>query len=167
MKIHPIIFILLIIPQFIFSQFKRNRFVVNHYLDCAKTDTLYYPDKKINGIGKVILFEDSTKTGYKIGIWTEFFPTGQIKSIGTYGIDYYTVCCYAYPCAIPINYKTGEWKYYYENGIMKANGTYRIKRKRIGYNHDKVYRSFFTKSWKFYNNNGERIKSNKEIKSGL
>ncbi len=133
-------------------------------------DTLYYPNSKIKEFGNVVLMKDSIKSNLKIGLWTEYYPTGNIKSIGNYQIDSYTECCWGGPCKQFKNYKLGEWKYFYENNQLRANGTYIIKRGHIKTNcsgGDKIFKGYLDKSWTYYNNKGEKMKLSKDFKREL
>lgn len=139
------------------------------YIGQTAVDTIYYHDKTIQAIGKVALEKDSIKSTVKVGLWTEYYSNGQIKSQGNYNIDSYAQCCSSGPCKQYRNYKTGLWKYYYAKGQIKASGTYKVKKEKIqtSCGGDKVFTSRLDNSWLYYNDKGDKIKRTAKIKLEL
>lgn len=149
-----------------------NRFLIDSsgYHGQTAVDTIYYHDKTIQAIGNVALENDSSKSKLKVGLWTEYYSNGQIKSQGIYQIDSYIQCCYAGPCRQYQNYKTGLWKYYYDNGQIKASGTYKVKKEKIRTSckgGDKVLTSRIDNSWTYYNDKGDKIRLKNNLKTEL
>jgi antitoxin component YwqK of YwqJK toxin-antitoxin module len=133
-------------------------------------DTSYYKDKKIKAIGKVAVMDDSINSEFKIGLWTEYYQNGQIKSQGSFQIGAYTNCCSNGWCESYINYEVGQWKYYYDNGQLKASGIYKVKKEHINTSCEggaQIYKSHISKSWRFYRQDGVEIKLYDMIKAGL
>lgn len=149
-----------------------DRFLIDSgaYRGQTALDTLYYPDKKIKAIGNVALEKDSSKSDFKVGLWTEYFSNGQVKSKGLYQIDSYIQCCAASHCRQYLNYKLGLWEYYYETGQIKASGTYNVKTERIHTSCKggaKVLTSHVDSSWTFWNDMGIEVKLSDELRTEL
>ena len=109
---------------------------------------------------------DLNKSNIKIGLWTEYYTDGQIKSQGNYKINSYLKCCVSCPCRHFYNYKIGVWKYFYQNGQVKMTGNYRTKKEHIRkgcIKGEKIFNSHIKKSWVYYNDKGEKIKLTNEI----
>lgn len=149
-----------------------NRFQLDSagYHGATALDTMYYPDNKIKAIGHVALESDSSKSKLKVGSWTEYFPSGTIKSEGSYQIDSYIQCCSDGACRMFINYKTGSWQYYHENGQLKCSGIYVVAKEHIKTSCKggaRVYRARINKSWKCHNEQGQEIVMNAAMKKEL
>lgn len=132
-------------------------------------DTIYYSDKKIKAIGFYVADDKGKKTPYRIGLWTEYFNNGEIRSIGNYIFNKVYGCCSAMPCFDINCYKTGEWIYYYDNGQVKATGTYKVERIAVnrGVANQFLYTSLITDSWNFYDADGQTTKDKQAIISTL
>jgi hypothetical protein len=140
------------------------------YQGKSKADTLYFKDKKIKGIGHVAQERDSTKSDLKIGLWTEYYSNGQVRAKGNYQIDSYINCCITDTCKMYSNYKLGQWEYFYPNGQIKAIGTYTVRKTQIKTScsgGDKILRSYVDLSWRYYDDKGQKIKINKELRGEI
>jgi antitoxin component YwqK of YwqJK toxin-antitoxin module len=130
------------------------------------SDTLLYPDKSIKEIGTFAVKWDSIKSDLRVGLWSEYYANGQLKSRGNYQADWYISCCFAGRCMQYLHYKTGSWSYYYENGQLKASGTYLVKKGKIETTcrgGDVVYRAHVTKSWSYFDESGKKLKMSKKF----
>lgn len=133
----------------------------NYELVKINTKVIYYPNGKIKSIGNT---DDFTKE-YRIGHWNEFYENGQLKESGYYNLETYQECCISGICDAYYSYKIGEWLYYHENGKLKAKGTYRIgkklKKTNCG-NNVEINFGYVTKSWLFFDKEGNQITSNSD-----
>lgn len=76
------------------------------------TITASYVFNKGNMVGEGIIDEE----GIKDGMWKEYYPEGQLRSVGKYDKGK----------------KVGDWKYYYENGKVEEEGRYNKSGKADG-----------------------------------
>lgn len=133
----------------------------NGYHGLTALDTTFYSDNKtILAIGNVALYRDSTKTTYKVGLWTEYYYEGQIKSQGMYQIEEYIYCGTTPFCKHSV-YKIGYWQHYFANGKIKASGVYSLKFTKVRTNCKggaKLRKGYPDKSWTFYDEEGKKIK---------
>ncbi|MEZ4805200.1 MAG: hypothetical protein R2852_06890 [Bacteroidia bacterium] len=173
----PVLFFLLTASMCLLSQ-NTNTFVHIHYnyrflIDSSgfvgptAIDTMYYPDKKIKAIGTVALDYDSVKSDLKVGLWTEYYSDGKIKSKGNYEMDSYVTCCFLGPCRQFVTYKKGHWKYFHENGKLKASGKYKVKKQHIFTtckgSYERVFNSRIDNSWHYYDEEGRKKKMTKKL----
>ena len=104
-----------------------------------------------------------------VGLWTEYYKNGVIKSIGEYKMENYTDCCTGGICKTPYSYKIGEWKYFFNDRKLKEKGIYRIGTKIIETSCEggaEIKYGRVNKNWIFYNVKGElREISKKEIQN--
>ncbi|MBI1307197.1 MAG: hypothetical protein GC181_11395 [Bacteroidetes bacterium] len=135
----------------------------DHYGVVTINDTVFYQNGSIKETGKTPLLYDSAKSGLKVGLWVEYYPTGEIKSKGNYDIskmEHKSEYCY----------KVGHWYYFYQNGNIKAEGRYKnvviksVLKHRIM---SSYIQSRTDKSWTFRSEKGKRLSSNKSLKKEL
>ena len=132
-----------------------------HRIDTVKQfyihlDTFIYAGKYY-AIGQSILDPFMEFEGQQIGVWTYYYPSGEIYSKGEFSIGAYTECQAGGPMTIGYSFKTGHWKYYYESEKTMALGIYKpskiIKRTECG--SDTIYISNPTREWAFFNEDGK------------
>ena len=129
------------------------------------SDTLHYDDSSVKAIGYFAGDKENKKSDYRIGLWTEFYENGTIKSVGNYGMQYLLVSYSSGQAIIYNQYKTGEWVYYYDNGKVKAKGRYRIVKNPVSAGVDKQFTKspVTTEDWLFYYSNGKPLANKKEV----
>jgi antitoxin component YwqK of YwqJK toxin-antitoxin module len=88
-----------------------------------KYDTLFTEDNTYS-IGQLGKCYPQNNDGFKIGKWTEYYKSGNIKSQGNYGFGIIRNCCVAGYCYGQYSYKKGRWAYYYEDRKLKADILY-------------------------------------------
>ncbi len=115
-----------------------------------KGDTVNMVDKEGKRQGKWIFFNDEYKNGISVigfykdgkkdGVWTTFYPNGNIKSIITYNNNkqdgivkiYYEDGTLNEEGYWKVNKWIGEYKYYYPNGKLKYHWFFDTNGKRTG-----------------------------------
>ena len=102
-----------------------NRVLISH-LDTIKNiqDTSY-------AVGQFGKCNPDDKVGFRIGKWTQYYLSGNIKSQGNYGLGFLRNCGpmgYGYD---QYSYKLGRWIYYYENRSIKADILFEITKSPI------------------------------------
>ncbi len=130
-------------------------------------DTVYTNEDSTYQIGHFLVNADSTISALKIGLWKEYYENGQLKSEGKFQVDWYWFCSTK---AIQKYYliKHGTWYYYHKNGTIKAFGDYNVKsvHTRLGSGGCKSSKYIFypDRSWRFYKENGQKLKFNQKLK---
>ncbi|GGD27590.1 toxin-antitoxin system YwqK family antitoxin [Flavobacterium orientale] len=120
----------------------------------------YYNNGFVKNVGNVEAFF-AEHNSYRIGLWSEFYENGKLKSSGNYKLGTYIQCCTGGLCDEYYSYKIGEWVYYHDNGTLKAKGTYQIGEKHKKTSCEggaKIKFGFVTDQWKFYDKDGSEIK---------
>ena len=175
------LFIVFLAPVFLQAQQKKNKdeqaisplfetlrrfdFADRFFAGKKVPDTLRYNDTAIKAIGYFAADKENKKSEYKIGLWTEFYENGTIKSVGNYGMQYLLISYSSGHAIIYNQYKTGEWVYYYENARVKAKGRYNIVKNPVSTGIDKQFTKspVTTKDWLFYNSDGKPLANKKEV----
>lgn len=173
---------MILIPAFAFGQqnnyeskvsfniddFSGSRFDIDSsgFHGVTKEDTTYYTDGKIASIGHYAVAKNSRTSGNKFGLWTKYYPNGQIESQGNY--EMYSLLYYHSPIKrqrIEYSYKVGKWVYYYENGQTKAAGIYHIVNSKANKGIDnQFYKSALTTTdWKFFNPDGSSSNNKEQL----
>ena len=177
------ILILVVFPFYSFSQtvvknFESNSFEQNEleiskisYMGKFYVDTVFDSNNQIQSIGNYAIAPDSTFTDVVVNHWIFYYPNGNKKAEGYYSLDFIPRCAVWQTLIQYRPFKSGYWKYYYENGKLRAEGKYKIKNLPIepwepGMRiRRKAYSFHVTNQWKFYDENSERIKATKSLKT--
>jgi hypothetical protein len=85
-----------------------------------KLDTILTENNNYS-VGQLGKCHPDNKGGFKIGKWTEYYQSGNIKSQGNYGFGIIRNCCAAGYCYGQYSYKIGRWAYYSEDKKLKAD----------------------------------------------
>jgi len=59
-----------------------------------------------------------------VGVWTTWYPNGQMRGRVSYALRCYIHCCSAGPCPQVGAYPVGEFEFRHSNGALKARGTF-------------------------------------------
>jgi hypothetical protein len=59
-----------------------------------------------------------------IGIWTTWYPNGQMRGRVSYALSCYIQCCTIGPCPNVHAYPVGEFEFWHSNGALKARGAF-------------------------------------------
>ena len=141
-----------------------------NFIGKTSLDTIYAKYYGIISVGQVGLTRSNEKSKLKVGLWTEYYHSGQIKSQGEYRIAIYTNCCSNGPCWNYYGYKTGKWTYYYENGQIESTGTYIVNVEKMNTSckgGDRAPHHRISKEWTFFNEDGSKKKLDKSLKKKL
>lgn len=132
----------------------------------VKPDSIFDSVNNILSYGLIINDTATWVNNFKVGNWKEYYPNGQIKSIGSYSIGSYINCGFLGPFRSFYSFKNDLWAYWYENGEKMAEGYYKPKLKHIKTNckgGDKIYEPTIDQTWQFWDEKGNKIKKDKEI----
>ena len=131
----------------------------------GKLDTTFYSDKSIKSIGFRPVDKSGFKTNYKVGLWTEFYKNGCVKSVGQYALQSVYGCCSGNACVQYYFYKTGEWSYYYSDKTLLAHGLYKLELKEIntGIAGQYGYFSVVTDNWALNESDGQPARNRDSI----
>jgi len=132
-------------------------------------DTLFYDNKQIKAVGYYAVDKQGNKTYHRVGLWTDYYRSGQIMSIGNYDLQFYYGCYNTMPGVRYYSFKKGDWTYFYENGQTKAKGTYMVERVKVsaGVENQFESKSSTTASWIINDENGQPAKDRQKVISDL
>lgn len=161
--------------NFCFAQEMEESVVVNFwdlnvYKQEPMLDTIYYPNKKIKGIGKILVYANGEKSQCYYGLWTFYYPSGIIESEGEYYVGSFKECKADTVAIKYYSFKRGKWVYSYENGLLKAEGAYDILAEYIPTTCAGLQKCFhhrMNKDWIVFDTKGKTMEVNQAIKNEL
>ncbi|UKN03482.1 hypothetical protein K6119_08140 [Paracrocinitomix mangrovi] len=123
----------------------------------------------IQWIGNIILDPFNQFNDARIGKWKSYYSNGQLRSEGSFDLGAFNFCQFAGPSIVGYYYKSGSWTYFYDNGQVKAKGTYTRIFEKINFNcgEDAVFVESLNETWQYWDENGNTIELNEQIKSDL
>lgn len=132
-------------------------------------DTLFYENKQIKAIGSYAIDRQGNKTYHRVGLWIDYYRTGQIMSIGNYDLQFYYGCYNAMPGIRYYSFKKGDWTYFYENGRTKAKGNYKVERIHVstGVENQFESKSLTTADWLINDEDGHPARDRQKVISDL
>lgn len=132
-------------------------------------DTLFYEDKKIKAVGYYAVDRQGNKTFLRVGLWTEFYRSGQVMSVGEYDLQSLLGCYNAMPGVRYYSYKKGDWIYFYENGQTEARGTYKTERVQAstGITNQFESKALTTPEWIVNDENGQPAEDRQKVLSDI